>query len=128
MLTYVILFLGTIYHCIKWQIHYRVKHKHDVVQFASLMVIGFAATLLLIAYMAYEDGGIRTRAILGAVVGGIAIDMFRNDYPSSGCATYMTAMAFFVTIRDLKLVYFYIGCLIMFSSGFLFTLQKQKIS
>jgi len=128
MLTYVLLFLGTVYHCTKWQIKYRIKQKHQAVQFASLLVVTFASTLLLVAYMAYEDGGIRTRTILGASLTGIAIDIARNDYPSVGCATYMTALAFFVSIRDLHLTYFYMTCLIMFMSLFLFSLEKPKMS
>ena len=131
MLTYILLFLGTVYHCIKWQVQYRIKHKHEAVQFLSLLIVGFASTLLLLAYMAYEDGGIRIRTLLGAIVSGIVIDIARNEYPSVGCATYMTALAFFITMHDLREVhevYFYLAGLIMFASIFLFSLEKPKMS
>jgi len=131
MLTYTLLFLGTVYHCTKWQIQYRIKHKHEAVQFMSLLIVGFASALLLVAYMAYEDGGIRTRTILGAIVAGIVLDIARNEYPSAGCATYMTSLAFFATMHDLRevhAVYFYLASLIMFMSVFLFSLEKPKLS
>lgn len=131
MLTYILLYLGTVYHCTKWQVQYRIKHKHEAVQFFSLLVVGFASTLLLLAYMAYEDAGIRIRAILGAIVAGIVLDIARNEYPSVGCATYMTALGFFVTMHDLREVhqiYFYLASLIMFASVVLFSLEKPKMS
>lgn len=131
MLTYILLYLGTVYHCTKWQVQYRIKHKHEAVQFFSLLIVGFASTLLLLAYMAYEDAGIRIRAILGAIVAGIVLDIARNEYPSVGCVTYMTALGFFVTMHDLREVheiYFYLASLIMFASVLLFSLEKPKMS
>ena len=124
MLAYILLFLASVYHAARWQFVYRLKQRHTWVEFASMLVIGVASVFMLVAYMALEHDNRDVRAILGTVVVGIVIDIACDTYPSSGCAAYITALAFFAGKKNLKLVYFYTSCLLILLSVCLFSAKR----
>jgi hypothetical protein len=118
-----------ILHVARYQTIYRLNaDMSDLPHFVALLVVTIISAGLVFAFMVFEKPTKNTRAIFATVVLSVTVDLLRNTYPGSGCATYLTSLLFFVTSSDVRMkpLYLYGSMFILLISlgGFAMGLRR----
>ena len=99
------MFLGglLVLHAARYQTIYRLNaDMSDLPHFVALLVVTVISAGLVLAFMVFENSTSGIHAIFATVVCSVIVDLLRNTYPGSGCATYLTALLFFATSSDVR--------------------------
>lgn len=111
-------------------VYYLNQDIKNIIRLLVVFTVALFSTGTVFLFIALEADTLRMRMIACAVALGPSIDLLRNQYPRSGCATYMVALLFFVTSRDVREHTSYVvsGVGIILISTLAFMIGRQSTS
>lgn len=95
----VLIAAACIYYPARYQYIY-LDEGQSIAHLVLLLVVTVAASIIVFAFILFENASTVNQSILAAILAGPIIDLAQGTYPSTGCTCYITALLYFITSHE----------------------------